>query len=287
MALSRNWVTTRQDVPYVGALKQGTGWNPVHATRDNGTGRNIAPDGTGDLSPEAITSSEFMDDYGYCYEDVFMGYPNAVENTGWETGTYDRPNWGQNATDAMRQSSPVGYPSWGGRKNGVPRGTAIRAQEHGAIASTKPNVIPDASATAGWENKINGAVEEPGSGISDPSQYEIQTSMQQLYRTREGSQISGTANEYNAPIKSRVVGQKLRIYSGQDRHYDMMPKAQEQMVRPFWLRTAGTGRREDMLVNEMYVSEPLNRDAPPDPYAGAQTPGDGATFGYVSEDATW
>lgn len=280
MALARNWSTQSQDVPYVGSLKQGTGWNPVHAIRA-GEGRNIAPAGTSNLvDPDLVSDVQ----YGYSAEDMNTYGP---AESGWETGTYDRPSWDD--TEGTRAAVTEDYPSWGPGREGVPKGTVIRSVEHGAIAANTPTQIPNEDVAQGWLNKVNGRIAEPGEGISDPNQYTMQTSMQQLNRTRVGSQRGGgSASPYDQPITTRVVGQKLKYWSGMRRHYDMAPKIQDVIVRPFWLRNAGTGYTEWLDANSMYVSEPLNRTAPADPYQGPPTPTpQDQSYGYTGEDVTY
>lgn len=299
MAIANAWQRSLTgELQYGSALKQGTGWNPIHAVR-SGDGRNIAPDGSSNLVPESLADPS-AEDYGYTDEDIYMfgdppGY--GAENPR-ELGVADRPDWGQ--TEGTRMSMPEDYPSWGPVNTlngssvelpkGIPGGTVIRAQEKGAVASVTANVLPDEDVAQGWRNKQHGNVED--STVSDPSQYEMQTSMTQRDKVRAGSQISGTASEYSAPIASRRVGQKLKFWSGEQRHYDMAPKAQEQMIRPFWLRTMGTGDPALMQANELYVSEPYQRTPPGDPDQGdilplSESPDGTTSYGFTSEDEVW
>jgi hypothetical protein len=134
----------------------------------------------------------------------------------------------------------------------------------------------------------SGAVND--AGISDPSQYVMQTSMTQRDKVRAGSQRgSGSASEYDAAIASRITGMKTKTLDAEpSRHFDMVPKAQDLIIRPWWVRTAGTGYRTDMLRNELYVSQPRSRVAPDNPYVGTETPPAVMdTYGYVPEDSTW
>lgn len=286
MAIPRNYSGALfADVPYVGALKWGTGINPIHAIRDSEGGRNIAPDGTSNLVPQALTQGAVTDEYGYTSEN--QQYAVAVQETGWETGTDDRPPLGDDF--GTRADVTEGYPSYGYGPAGTANGNYIRSIEHGAIASNTPNQVPTETVSEGWLNKVTGPVIEPGSGISDPSQYTIQTSMQQLRRTRAGSQRGGgSASKFDAPITTRVPGQKIKVYSTGQRSYDMFPRQQEQSFRPFWSRTGGTGRVEEMLPNAWYQSQPLNREAPADPYQGPTVPATSDnSFGYTSEDGIY
>lgn len=300
MAIAQAWQRSiTGEAAYGGPLKQGTGWNPIHAIRD-GDGRNIAPDGTTNLVSEDLTSDP-GDEYGYTDEDMFMfgdppGY--GAENPR-ELGITDRPVWGED--EGTRTDMPTDYPSWGAVNDlngsngqlpvGIPGGTVIRAQEKGAVASNTANVLPDETVTQGWRNKAS-RPDEYEAEIADPISMIMQTSAIQRNKVREGSQISGTASEYSAPVKSRTMGPKLKFWSGEQRHYDMAPKAQEQMVRPFWLRTGGTGDPTAMAPNEMYLSEPYQRTPPSDPYLGevlplTEVPDDSTSYGFTPEDQVW
>jgi hypothetical protein len=109
--------------------------------------------------------------------------------------------------------------------------------------------------------------------------------MTQRDQVRTGSQTQ-RASEYHAPIRSRIVGMRLKPWSGGQRHYDMQPREQNQHIRAWWARSAGTGHRSWMAANEMYVSDPLQRTPPPNPYAGPVIDDTGTTNtgGYVGED---
>ena len=278
--------------PYASAQIWGSGVDPIHATRD-GQGRNIAPDGVGLLVDPELTD---YDSYGYADEDMATMQSGDAEGP-FETGTADRPGWAPGDVDQMARGHVTkGWPgtSEGDGDNGGPAsGEYVRSLEHGAIASNTPTGTPWASAAAGYEGKMTDGVIEPGSGISNPSQYTMQTSMQQLRRARQGSQNSGSQSPYNGRIESRVPGQKVAGYSqgpgSEYRHIAMRPFGQSMQFRPFWNRTAGTGIVSQMRVNAVRQVTPLNRDAPPDPYQGPSisTITDPQTYGYAAEDAVW
>ena len=67
----------------------------------------------------------------------------------------------------------------------------------------------------------------------------------------------------------------------------MTPRAQDDIVRPFWNRRAGTGYTDWMLPNERYVSSPMQRTPPYDPYPGSNVSENATNYGYVPEDVTW
>lgn len=274
MPITGNW-KERQSL-YAGASRWGTGINPIHAVRD-GDGRNIAPDGTTTLVPSELVDPYASDPYLYCDEDS----PSTLYGYGTETGTADRPE--RPAVTEDFRGSAGGFPSWGRRKGGTPGGQAIRAEDHGAelTYTSKEDFARDAA--AGWQNKVTSEVND--AEISDPAQYVMQTSMTQRDKTREGSQASGRASEYFAPIHSRIPGMIEKKYSGEYRHGDMLPREQTYTPRPFWNRNAGTGDPAWMKVNETATRTPLQRTPPTDPYQGQYV---GATdYGYTGEDVTY
>jgi hypothetical protein len=269
-----------------GATKWGHGINPVHSfggdpyggRSDKAPHTAVGPDGGGGQSIDvAITDPGTFTDYGYLDEDfasVMWGY-------GPDTGTSDRPG-AYTRTEEWRLDTDD-YPSWGPKEGGIPGGNYIRAEIHGAPASSGTKTgDKEETVGEGWVNKDTGTVED--STISDPSQYERQTSMQQRDQVRAGSQNpnTGTASEYEAPIGSyrETWGQRIKPWSGGRRHYDMMPRAQDMLIRPFWNRTAGTGYVEYMASNEAtnYMHPALQRQPVPDPYAGVLIPRPGNVF---------
>lgn len=292
MAVANAWQRSLQgEFSYGSPLKQGTGWNPIHAIR-GGDGRNIAPNGTSVVISEDLVQDDYVDSYGFSYEDVAW---DANRDYGYgpesprELGIDDRPVWGDDL--GTRASVPPNYPPYNQKHlTGLPGGTHIRSVEKGAIASTTPNVVPDEDVAQGWRNKVSLDDELPVT-VSDPSQYEMQTSMTQRRKVRAGSQNSGSQSEYDAPIHSRIVGPKLKFWSGEQRHYDMAPKEQNVVIRPWWARTAGTGNPDNMQANEFYVTNPLQRTPPSDPWQGEVLPlsvdADTGNYGFTAEDYTF
>lgn len=279
MTIKGAWLASQQGtVPYASALKQGTGWNPIHASMDNGTGRATAPDGTVNGADPTILGDFTVDDFGYCDEDS----TNILYGYGVQTGTSDRPDWGEPA-GYSRSGVMEGYPSWGKPKVGGMRGAFIRSIRRGQEIGLRSKVIPSEPAVEGLLNKQHGEVEN--AQVSDPAQYIMQTSMVQRDKTRAGSQRSGSQSDFDAPIESRITGQKLRYWPEGERNYDMEPKVQDQMLRPFWSRTAGTGNVDDMLPNEMYVSEPMQWIPADSPNPGPEVSAN--VYGYMSEDSLY
>lgn len=268
-AISGTWKQSRQ--VQAGAQIWGTGWDPIHAI-PMGYGRNVAPDPSNVLvSPELTQQYEDTPDGGYTAEDYALvdmyGY-------GSETGTSDRPSLGQPDSRADTDS----YPPW------VDNGDRIRSENHGADITSATKLEPAENAAQGWLNKAHGeiAYADP----SDPSQYEVATSMRQRFQTREGSQAQyGRASQYLAPIASRVVGQKLRTWISDNsvRHAEMQRASQNVSVRGFWNRGAGTGPPEWLVPNEFQQVQPMQRTPPPDPYQGQEV---GLTQ-YQTQDEGW
>lgn len=271
MAITGTWKAAQRI--QAGPTKWGTGINPVHGAVDN-TGRQIA------VTPQQnVISDDVTEQYdpvdGYTDEDsasILYGYND-------QTGTAERPPVG---TEDNRLSAN-GFPSWGKYTSGVPGGTQIRAENKGADITNTAKQTPDEDVAQGWLNKATGKI--AAANVSDDSQLYMQTSMTQRNKVRSGSQIAGTASEYDSPIESRVVGQKVKQYSGEQRHSDMFPRQQDMIIRPFWDRNAGTGYREWLYPNAMYQSEPLYRQAPPDPYQGDTVPS--SEYGYSAEDVMY
>lgn len=268
---------------HAGAAKWGTGWNPIHGVHA-GFGRSDSPpnlvfDGTqttGQID-STVTDPYTPDHFGYNDEDT----ANSLYGYGEETGTSERPSVG---TDVDRGDADD-FPAWGPRRAGLPGGTRIRSKIVGAVLTNAAKGMPNEDVAQGWVNKAVGDVED--STVSDPSQYEMQTSMTQRDKVREGSQVQpGRESEYMAPIGSRrdTWGQRLKPWSGGERHYDMTPRVQDQIIRPWWSRNAGTGYVEWGTVNDMYVSDPKQRVSPPDPYQGSDIPVSDETAGWSQED---
>jgi hypothetical protein len=240
----------------------------------NAPGPETLPEGL--LNPH----DEFPE-YGYTDEEFSSG----IWGYGPQTGTGDRPA-PDTSTEQMRGYTPTMYPGMG-NEPGPPGGMAIRSEEHGDVVGIAAK-LGDKEETVGegWVNKFAGGVAD--STVADPAQYEMQTSMTQRDKVRAGSQRgAGSASEYDAPIGSwrPTWGMRIKPWSGGRRHWDMTPRRQDQMVRPFWYRTAGTGYREWMAANEAfnYQHDPLQRQPVPDPYAGERTPGNV----YTDESHNW
>lgn len=279
-----------------GAAKWGTGINPIHAVNDGGGPSSRLVDYGGPFGvsndipftpdlPGGIEGS--IEGYGYTHEDdaafASWGY-------GPNTGTSDRPGIGSESTARVR--TPDEFPSYGEHPNGVPGGTLVRSLDHGAERTTIAKETPNETVGEGWLNKVRSFVNPPG--VSHPVQLVVNTASEQLDKQRNGSQVEGQgrASEYDAGIAQIIPGMRVKTYSGGMRHYDMTPKQQEEMLRPWWGRQAGTADPALMMPNAQTAAEPIERTPPEPPDQGRkipapQTGGTGSdmeTYGYVGED---
>jgi hypothetical protein len=283
--------TWRQSVlasaKYSGALKQGTGINPIHAVRspnpafqDYGVklGYDTPDLGTGDGTEAYIDTQNWPPPLDIDQDPTLQ---RAIQNE-----LIDHPVWDhRDQVPANQRYNNPAWPSWGGSRKSEPGGNFIRSMLRGALATITMRQTPNETVTEGWVNKAHGIV---GDSIdSDPSQLVMNTSEVQRYKVRTGSQSPGRASEYNAPIQSRVVGQKLKVYSGNERHWDMTPYDQDDIIRPFLSRQAGTGYTQWQLPNEMYQSSAMQREPASDPYQGDVTPTENIGGDYSYEDGQY
>lgn len=282
MAIAGTWKRQAQStVDYEGAKVWGTGINPIHSQHDDGTGRVIAP-----MTYEPGNDDPGID-YGYCFEDMVGGVAPAYMN--------DHPNWGSKDT----RSNTGDYPRWGMDGNeypldpvaSPPMGTGIRAYNHGFLTRlTRPLQVPSETVTEGYRHKEHGGVSD--SRVSDDSQYTINTSMRQrdLSRNNEHAVTRGT-DDPREPIKSRITGKRRYVPSSSpERHYDMTPREQDYILRPFVTRTAGTAPEQWLEGQEMFVQEPIQRQPPSDPFLGENAidlPIQQETYGFTGEDMSY
>jgi hypothetical protein len=280
--LTGNWASVNANAnQFSGALKWGTGINPVHSIYGEGsplrgTGREPGPTES-DFEPEGVPPELINPErYGYCMEDVLpLGhYPDSPPPVGEETSV-------------IRDDIEM-YPPWG--QVHPSSGTVFRTISAGAeVYRHTPVSFPTETVSEGWENKTTLYVGD--AETSDPSQYEMQTSMRQVNPPEGRNNALAVARGTDDPrdnIVTRLTGMKRKPWSEGERLQDMFPYQQDMKVRPFWYRTAGTGFEENMRVNDMYVSDPIQRDPPPDPFLGdLETSADvyrNEEYGYTTED---
>jgi hypothetical protein len=216
--------------------------------------------------PDAITGPAL---WGYTAEDATGAYLD-----------YDgRPPLGED--DTARQDTGD-HPPWNASGWQKSRFRMLMQGAH-RYAQQLQLTLPSETVSEGWLNKPHGMIAD--AKPSDPSQYEMQTSMRQRYRTRNNDLAVGRSTDApRSGIESRIAGMKLKVYSGGERHYDMFPRQQDDIPRPFYYRTAGTGVAAEMAPNAMFVQEPIQRVPPPDPSLGDSELDVSGDYGYTPED---
>lgn len=205
----------------------------------------------------------------------------------------DRPAWGDATAQERVRHNTDRHPPW--NRNGAAfravRGGAERYRRfqsrtghYSPITAEQPNSFPTETVSEGWINKTTSfpANAQP----SDPSQYEVQTSMRQRYGTRDNKRACARETDAErSTIESRVAGMVEKVYSEGERLYDMFPYQIDQIERPFRNRTAGVGPASWMVPNEYSVITPVQRTPPPDPAMGVpEVSGD---YGYTPEDTMY
>lgn len=296
--VSGAWARKYQlDVPYADARKWGTGINPVHAVYgDPGRPQHPKLDNSGmDHIPagEAVPQG-FMSgppDWGYQPEDIAGLDVTANEYdavTGIPYNVDGRPEWGQDAV-VLRDNIP-GYTSrpWGLSRQFYNRLRGVRI-DPGTQGYKFSSATPTETVNEGWINKPASGMEEgeiPDSLPSDDAQVFVQTSRVQRYKklVNDRALLRGT-DEERTPVDSRVAPMKLKVYSGEERHYDMFPYQMDDVPRPFRYRTAGVGPLGYLRSNDQMERTAVQRTPPPDPSMG--TPDSQLSesdFGYAEED---
>jgi hypothetical protein len=176
--LSGSWVaqnTSTNAEDYSGALKWGTGINPIHSVKWEGaplrsTGRDPGPDGPSDKPSEVPGGLVNHETWGYTPEDI------ASLAGDFQPGT---PAWGTETTE-LRAANYPGLPGWGYENTGDERLDFALSPELAdpLWRGIEIKSFPTETVTEGWRNKETGQV--LAARTSDPAQYERQTSMQQV-----------------------------------------------------------------------------------------------------------
>jgi hypothetical protein len=310
-------------VPYATAAVWGTGIDPIHSYYGEGPPiRVIGRDGAAGFSPVGQTTTRdrtYQEPGSHAGidppEELTWGYPvdygpdsfgqgaDAPISTGDVSFTVDqymddRPTWGNDSDNQEIRSNANTMASWG------TSGLAMLAKRAGShrfrrnaqqrligqgdgyqpVSAEPSNSNPTETVSEGWLNKATSftAYASP----SDPSQYEVQTSMRQRFGTRDNNraQARGT-DDARSKIASRVEPMIEKVWSTGERLYDMFPYQSDQIQRPFRYRTAGVGPAEWMIANEYSAVTPVQRTPPPDPTAG--TPEVSSEYGYTAEDSMY
>jgi hypothetical protein len=285
------------NVPYTGAGKWGNGINPVHAVYagpprpfgpgvpndlDQRTHPSMASDDTIEMGPPWGAPNDPS------YLDSVANENEAVE--GVIAYQDDFPSWDDPPSQIRAEVDPGMAAPWGVR--GIPSGLhhADAGPNFGYDGGGRPDSgmpgLPTETVSEGWLNKAKiGIVAD--SDPADESQVFVQTSQVQRYKEQnnERAQLRGT-DGVRSSIPSRVVPQRVKEYSGGERHYDMFPRQIDDIPRPFRYRTAGLGPSPYLHPNEMRLINPLQRVVPGDPSMG--TPADQLSDGgYTDEDQGW
>jgi hypothetical protein len=305
MAIAGSWaagaVTPSE---YVGALRWGTGINPIHAipdsgSRETGVKENLLPlgadDGSGGAVPEELLGPEA---WGYASDDM-SSWAGAEA---YDYVAADHPGLGETTAGRPdRAAVHEGWPSWGPHGGhdhdfplpGWPGGDELRAQSHGsAVENARAIAVPTPGWRGGWLNKAHGAVER--AETSDPSQYEVATSLVQLDKTRvNDAAVARGTDDPRAPIPTRLTGQKEKHYAkswrmgGGPGTPDMGQQGQNLPYRPWFFRSAGLPPPPDTFYGTMSGFDPIQRTLPAD--AGEfvtlqEAPPDDGTYGYTEGD---
>lgn len=309
-------------IPYATAAVWGTGVDPIHSFygegpplrvlgrtgtlgsspvgREHSRDRNYQPpaSSSGRDIPEELTWG-YPVDYGPDSVGQGADSPISLGDVSFTVTQYmdDHPSWGNDSPDSIRGDASTMAP-WGSG------GRILRAMRAGAaryrlnprqqlvgqgdgyqpISAEPSNSNPTETVSEGWLNKATSftAYAHP----SDPSQYEVQTSMRQRFGTRDNSRAQARCtDDPRSRIASRVEPMIEKVYSTGERLYDMAPYQIDQIERPFRYRSAGVGPAEWMQANEYSAVTPVQRTPPADPAMGE--PEVSADYGYTSEDSMY
>lgn len=306
-------------VPYATAAVWGTGIDAIHSYYGEGPPlRALGRPGTSGSSP--VAGGEAPRDRKYQQpadkgglnppEDLTWGYPVDYSRDSFGQGADapmshgdtapertwyadDHPRWGLD-TQRQRNRRTNPLPAWG-RGGGPFRAMRMGAQAYrlynipgsyySPITADEANSLPTETVSEGWLNKVTSSTAY--AVPSDPSQYEVQTSMRQRFGTRNNDRaVARSTDDPRSKIASRVEAMVEKVYSTGERLYDMAPYQQDQINRPFRFRTAGTGRQGWMQTNAYNALSAVQRTPPPDPAMGIpEVQSD--DYGYTGEDSMY
>jgi hypothetical protein len=309
-------------VPYVDSRRWGTGVNPVHAYRgftgrpqnsklnanEMGVPDGVHPASIGDTEPGFV---EYGAPWGYEQEDIAgldVYSSSAIVGIASHERTYDSwPSWDGGVQDG--QSTPANRGLIGPRQSrpwGAPQRVyeRLRSMRAGAYDDDRwvANQIPVETVSEGWVNKAASGMDEgtyPDDFTQPPDDSQLWVQTSETQRTKQmvndRAVLRGT-DESRSSIPSRLAPMKLKVYSGQEpfmpgveetyRAYDMFPYQIDDIPRPFYYRTAGTGPQEYLTSNDQFNRQGLQRTPPPDPSMGIPDTqlSDNSEYGYSTED---
>lgn len=307
MAIAGSWrAGAITPAEYAGATRWGTGINPVHALPDahhpTGTKLPLGSTGNGETIAETVLGPV---QWGYAAEDAqyYVGEDYRYLRE-------DHPNWGENeagrpdrsgsAQAAGEYPNPGGWPSWGpsGADDtdfplpGYPGGADLRAEQHGSETERHRMIaVPTRGVSGGWLNKAHGQVNE--ARTSDPSQYEVTTSMRQLHGVLHNDRATARAtDDPRSPIGTRLTGVKVKSYGkslgmgGGPGAPDMFPRQQDLPLRPWFYRQGGAPPAEAHTWNEVTYFDPIERTLPADAgqYVTTVEAASPEAYGYTGSD---
>lgn len=307
-------------VPYVDARRWGTGINPVHAYRgytgrpqnsklnanEMGVPDGVHPASIGDTQPGFV---EYGAPWGYSPEDIagadvyssaaIYGIPTVDDGSypEWEGGVQTGQSTPVNRATVKRAQ----YHPWGISQRAR---TALHSLRAGAYDDDRwvSNQIPTETVNEGWINKAASGMDEgtyPDDYTQPPDDSQLWVQTSEVQRTKEmvnTRAIQRDTDDARTPIASRLAPMKLKVYSGQEpfvpnqsdtyRAYDMFPYQMDDVPRPFYYRTAGTGPQDYLTSNDQFNRQGLQRTPPPDPSMGTPDTqlSDNSEYGYSQED---
>jgi hypothetical protein len=285
---------TQQEAPYAGAAKWGTGIADIHSyyqgpPRPGGIG---VPNDLDQRTPPSMAGDdvEYGPPWGAPNDPAYLdSYSEQAVLDGQQEEPDTWPNLGS-STMVMPADYPA-YNEWGG--------TIRRKQSstNGPRQTTQVSEVPTETVNEGWLNKpVTGDMIPEPELDAEPaadSQVFVQTSMTQrkygMSQPRTLMRQGPHQDEARTDIAPRKAGPKIKVYSGQLRHYDMFPRQIDDIPRPFYYRTAGTGPNPYLFPNENQLNTPMQRTPPPEPSQGMldtaySSPDDSGSYGYTSEE---
>jgi hypothetical protein len=292
MAISGTWSDRYANAAsYTGALRWGTGYNPIHEVRDNpgrvtGIKENLYPFGdVSDAPPDSILGADDFVDSDWSgaepYPDEDFRYQDTLPRFGTNTETFR----GESVSPVMGE-----WESWGPdfpESEDFPLGGPTRGMEeeldvhHGESEEHQHAIAaPTGGVSGGWLNKARGQVARPEAQlVGDPAaEWAVNTGQVQGQGLKSSDNSRAVARGTDSPregIQSRTAGMVVRQFprsfamGGGSGVADMFPYQQTAgLKRPFATRHAGLPPFEEHTWNEMESRVPLQRTVPPDPYQG-------------------
>jgi hypothetical protein len=315
VAISGSWAARSANASsYTGALRWGTGYNPIHELRDNpgrvtGVKGNLSPIGDpSDAPPEQLIGPDdfVCDDWGG--DEPYPGEDFRYQD--------ERPRWNATTPDFREATDDPAQGEWaawgvyndanpvdGFPQPGPTGGMAVALDiSHGEDQERQAAIaVPTRGVSGGWLNKARGQVaENEAQPVGDPAeQWAVNAGQVQGPGLKSSDNVRALGRGTDAPrtgIMSRTAGMVFRNYpqsfgnGGGPGTADMFPRQQTAgLKRPFVSRHPTLPPGEEHTWNEMEGRVPLQRTVPPDPYQGdPETAGaTGGTDAMQDDGADW